>query len=207
MRTNGLFRIALAICVFFCRNAGDAQSLERSRIDDNTLGIAFSGIGAVEKTDSSTYGMKLKSLHPARVEISVADRLSVDLPGTYGGRLYLDTPSASGTLQDRVLVDTLDVGGRNFSREYWIVYAGMGMWEGVINCYTEEGGRYYIVSLIQDKPIGKPGEEVGGRPLDGEALKVGFLRSLRDTTSENVRQFDALLGSLQIQTSTTRNPR
>ena len=198
MKTRRLSTLALAACLLYCDNTGDAQPLEGSRVEDPALGIAFNRIGAVEKSDSSTYGMKLQSLHPARVQVSVGDRLFVDLPGTYGGRLYLDTPSASRSFQDRVLVDSVNTGGRSFSREYWIVYAGMGMWEGVINCYTEEGGRYYIVSFIQDVPIGKPGEEVDGKHLDGGALKERFLTSLRDTTNESIRQFDALLGSIQI---------
>jgi hypothetical protein len=199
MNAKRLFALTLAVFVLIYGNAVDAQPLERARVEDHALGIAFNAAGSVEKNDSSTYGMILQSAHLARVLVSVGDRLFVDLPGTYGGRLYLDTPSASGSVQDRVLVDTVKTAGREFSRQYWIVYAGMGMWEGVINCYTEEGGRYYIVSLIQDRPFGKPGEEVDGRYLDGGVLKERFLASLRDTTNENVRQFNTLLGSFQIQ--------
>jgi hypothetical protein len=134
----------------------------------------------------------------AVAEVSVSDRLFVDLPGSYGGRLYLDSPPAGRILPSRVMVDSVVTAGCKFRREYWAVYAGMGMWEGVINCYARVGGRYYIVSLIQATPLGKPGEQVDGKPLGAEELKTRLLSSLRDSTGVLVGRFADLLSSVQI---------
>ena len=156
----------------------------------------------MQKSGSATYSMtslssNSSSLH-ALAEIAVSDRLFVDLPGSYGGRVYLDVPSESRLLQSRTLVDSVSTGRYAFRREYWTVYAGMGMWEGTINCYARVGGRYYIVSLDQIAPLGKPGEDVDGKPLVGELIRAKLLSSLRDSTSELVGRFNTLLSSVQI---------
>ena len=101
-------------------------------------------------------------------------------------------------MDNRVLIDSVTTNYMSFRREYWAVYAGMGMWECVINCTVQRNGRFYIISLIQDRSLGKPGEETEGRPLSAEALKTKAITSLRDTTDVVVKQFDALLGSVQI---------
>lgn len=184
-------------------NTCRAQQSEHPRVVDAALGIAFNAIGTMQKSDSATFCMTLlsssysSSLH-ALAEIAVSDRLFVDLPGSYGGRVYLDVPSESRLLRFRVLVDSVSTGGYTFRREYWTVYAGMGMWEGTINCFAHVGGRYYIISLDQIAPLGKPGEEVDGKPLVGEEIKAKLLSSLRDSTGELVGRFTALLSSVQI---------
>jgi hypothetical protein len=75
----------------------------------------------------------------------------------------------------------------------------MGMWEGVINCSTQAGGRYCIVSLIQNIRAGKPGEEVDGKPLTAGDLKGKILASLQDTTNVLINEFTTFLASVQIQ--------
>jgi hypothetical protein len=192
------------LCYLQSENTCLSQQPKTPLVRNQAVGIAFSDTGKVEMTDSTTYRIVLPSsglspAPPAFAQISVSDRLFVDLPGTYGGRLYLDAPGAARALSSRVLVDSVKTESQTFRREYWIVYAGMGMWEGVINCTTEENGRYYIVSLIQEKPLGKPGEEVEGRPLLAGDLAGRFLRSLRDTSNAPVKEFGRLLGSVQIQ--------
>jgi hypothetical protein len=179
-----------------------AQQPEHPRVVDEALGIAFNAIGTMQKSDSATYSMTSlssysSSLH-ALAEISVSNRLFVDLPGSYGGRVYLDAPSASRLPRSRAMVDSVSTGRYTFRREYWTVYAGMGMWEGTINCYTDVGGRYYIVSLDQIALLGKPGEDVDGQPLVGEEIRAKLLSSLRDSTSELMGRFTALLSSVQI---------
>ena len=177
--------------------------VERTIYKDDALGVAFAELGAVERVDSTTYRITLQSsgassVRSAQAQVSASDRLFVDLPGSYGGRLYLDEPTASRFMDNRVLVDSVTTGYASFRREYWAVYAGMGMWDCVINCSAQRDGHFYIVSLIQDRPIGKPGEEMEGKPLSGEALKAKVLTSLRDTTDVIVNKFDALLASVQI---------
>jgi hypothetical protein len=169
-----------------------SSAQHKQHIADPALGVAFDSPGPVEKAGDSYRIVLPSSNSPNTVKVSVSDRLFVDLPGSYGGRLMTDKPSSR--LNDRVMIDS--TGG--FRREYWVVYAGMGMWEGVINCYRQEGGRYYIVSLARTAQLGKPGEEVEGRPLDGNELRSRFFTSLRDTTDADVREFNTLLSSVEV---------
>ncbi len=180
-----------------------AQQGIGNRVQNNVLGISFAKVGTVVKLDSSTYRITLLSsgTSPAQSTtalVSVSDRLFIDLPGSYGGRVYLDSPSAVPLFKNRVMVDSVNTGRLNFRREYWAVYAGMGMWDCVINSYVRKNGRYYIVSLVQDKMIGKPGEIVDGKPLKAENLKWKVVSSLQDTTNSIVHEFNKLLFSFQI---------
>jgi hypothetical protein len=202
-RSLALALVAWSLCNVDGVSRCWAQQTVSLRVQDNTLGVAFREIGAVEKIDASTYRMMLISSNAvspqhAVAEVSASNRMFVNLPGTYGGRFYLDRPSASPHLSKSALVDSVEEGGRAFRREYWTVYAGMGMWEGVISCSARAGGRYYIVSFVQDLPLGKPGEEAGGEVLRGEELQTRCLSSLRDTSNALVRQFLNLLSSVQI---------
>jgi len=201
-----VFALVLGACSLrfvHCQSMNIGQRDGSTRVQDAALGFAFTGVGTVEKGDSSTYRITLGSsenspAHTALAQVSASNRVFVDLPGSYGGKLYFDTPSASRLIHDRVLVDSVNTGRQKFRREYWTVYGGMGMWEGVINCYMQAGGQYYVVSLVQDRFLGKPGEEVDGVPLSAQDLKVKFLTSLRDTTNVVVKEFTALLMSVQI---------
>jgi hypothetical protein len=196
--------VIFLLCFVFCQNKSNAQQVVSDYFHDDVLGIAFAKIGTVVKVDNSTYHILLQSsenspVHPAVVQVSTTDRLFVDLPGSYGGRLFFDSPSASQLFQNRIFADSVNTGQLNFRREYWVVYAGMGMWEGVINCYTQKGGEYYVVSLIQNLSVGKPGEEVDGKPLTFENLKGKVFQSLHDTTDVIVNEFTTLLTSFQVQ--------
>jgi hypothetical protein len=166
--------------------------------------VAFTAVAVAEKSDSATYSMVLQSsdhsrLQNALAEVSLSDRLFVDLPSSYGGRIYLDTPAASRILQCRLLVDSVFTGLQKFRREYWAVYAGMGMWEGVVNCYARAGGRYCLVSLVWDAPIGKPGADSDNGPLTSQWLQQKCLTSLQDKTNTLVRDFNVLLSSVEVQ--------
>ncbi len=175
--------------------SSNAQAM--AHVADPELGVAFDAPGVVRKTaDSYTVTFHQSETTNSTISVFTSDRLFVDLPGSYGGKMFTDTPFAR--LNDRALLDSTYQGGKWFRREYWLVYAGMGMWEGVINCYRHEGGRYYIVSLARNMQLGKPGEDVNGMPLDGGAIKKRLLTSLRDSTRTEVRQFNALLSSVEV---------
>ena len=75
----------------------------------------------------------------------------------------------------------------------------MGMWDCVINTYIKQKDHYYIVSLVQEKPLGKPGLLVDGKSLQAENLKLKALTSLQDQNNGNVVKFNKLLSSFQIQ--------
>jgi hypothetical protein len=184
-------------------NNCSGQPRYRVRVHDDALGVTFTAVGATEKSDSSTYSMILQSSDPSRLEkaiaeVSLSDRLFVDLPSSYGGRVYFDTPAASPILQSRLLVDSVSTGLHKFRREYWAVYAGMGMWEGLINCYAQSAGRYCLVSLVWDMPIGKPGAESDDGHRTSEWLQQKCLSSLQDTTNALVRDFNVLLSSVEV---------
>ncbi len=195
--------IPLVIAVVNCQNKSSAAQDGMASFRDDALGISFAKIGTVEKIEGSTYRIMLQpsnnsQAHTAFAQVSTADRLFVDLPGSYGGRFFFDEPSAEKFFQNRILVDSVNTGQLTFRREYWVVYAGMGMWEGVINCYTQKGSGYYVVSLVQELPAGKPGEESDGKPLTADELKEKIFKVLQDTTNVNVSRFTTLLTSVQI---------
>jgi hypothetical protein len=195
--------IVALLCIANGQIKTDAKQDLDGRVQNDILGISFAKIGNVVQLDSSTYtvALSLSDATPATSEfaqVSVSKRLFVELPGSYGGRAYLDSPSAAQLLKNRVFVDSVNTGRQNFRREYWVAYAGMGMWDCVINCYIQEKGLNYIVSLVQDKQIGKPGEIVDGKTLTAEHLKLKIVSSLQDTTDRVVNEFDKLVSSFQI---------
>ena len=202
-----IFILALAAGLLYTADSQFMTSAKQNvenRVQDNALGISFAKVGTVEHLDNSTYKINLLSSDTspalsAIAEVSVSDRLFIDLPGSYGGRVYLNSPSAAQLFQNRVMVDSVNTGKQKFRREYWAVYAGMGMWDCIINCYVQEKGKYYIVSLVQNKPIGKPGEVVDGNPSTSEELKLKVVASLQDTTDSTVKDFNKMLSSFQIQ--------
>lgn len=200
-----ILTMVLSTCILFTvegQNKTSALSNSGTRIHDDVLGISFAKIGSVSKLDNSTYRISLSTenspVQSAIATVSLSDRLFIDLPGSYGGRVYLDSPAGIKLLKNRMKVDTVNISGRNFRREYWAVYAGMGMWDCVINCYSKENGKYYLVSLVQDKPAGKPGLVVDGKQITNAELKSKALFSMQDTTESIVKDFNKLLSSIQI---------
>ena len=198
-------RSVFAILVLVVSIGGEAyaQNAGSPRFEDNVMGVSFAPIGRVTKPDDATCAMTILPVSPSSsagtiAEVSVSSRPFVDLPGSYGGRLYLDPAPASGIQRANVRVDSILVSGLMFRREYWAVYAGMGMWEGVVNCYARAGGRYCVVSLVQEMRAGKPGEEVLGKRLNAESIRAALLSSLRDSTAEPVNRFNQLLSSVQF---------
>lgn len=201
-----ILTMVLSACILFTvegQHKTSALSNSGTRIHDDVLGISFAKIGSVSKLDNSTYRISLSTenspVQSAIATVSLSDRLFIDLPGSYGGRVYLDSPAGLKLLKNRMKVDTVNISGRNFRREYWAVYAGMGMWDCVINCYSKEYGKYYIVSLVQDKPVGKPGMIVGGKQITSDEMKSKAVVSLQDTTNGIINKFNNLISSLQIQ--------
>lgn len=101
-----------------------------SVMTDKTLGVSFLRIGSAIRHEGTGYSMSLQEpggkIGLAIAGVSVSSRPVVDLSGSYGGKLYLDDPKAKSLLKNRVKVDTVNVGGLLFRREFWAVYAGMG---------------------------------------------------------------------------------
>jgi hypothetical protein len=172
------------------------------RIQNNDLGISFAQLGLVKLINDSTYNITFTShdvLSPKAVaEISTTNRLFVSLPGSYGGRLYLDSPNEIKIFKNRILLDSVNTGNKTFQRSYWAVYAGMGMWDCVINCHVKQNEKYYVVSLVQEKHLGKPGEIVDGKAITTKELQSKALSALRDTNNDIISKFNKLLSTVQI---------
>jgi hypothetical protein len=157
----------------------------------------------VEQSDTD-YSVRFPSLASKTgggngAHIFVSQRPFVDLPGSYGGRLYYDSPEMQGQLQNRVYIDTTGTYPTKFRREYWTVYAGMGAWDCVTNCYAEKEGEYYILSIVREMMSGKPGQQVEGRQLTSEELKASLLKKMQDTTDTVVHQFNSLVDSFRFE--------
>ena len=197
--TKKIFFTAALIVSFLITTNGQTNSSQNSkdRISDKSLGISFIKEGSVTQSGNNTYNIVLSS--SATAHVSAVNKLFVDLPGSYGGRVYFDSPVGEKMMHNRILIDSVNTGQQKLKREYWAVYGGMGMWDCVINCYTYINGKYYIVSMVQDKMIGKPGEIINGKHISSTELKMKILSSLQDTTNTVVKKFNSLLTSFQIQ--------
>lgn len=192
--------VGVSVLVFIsvlCTNAQEQQ------IINAVPGVSFQKVGQIAASDSSSYSLILGNASPESgtkpvAHISVASQLYVDLPGSYGGKLYYESPDMKNLTASRVQSDSFDNGSVKFTREYWVVYAGMGAWEEVINCYTQQNGRYYIVSFSQDVMLGKPGMEVEGKQITRKEIRAKAIASLTDTTNLALKQFNELLTSIRI---------
>ncbi len=132
------------------------------------------------------------------VHVFVTQRPFVYLPGTYGGRYYYDPSKRPSTSSDFVRADSVTVNGLRFARDYWAVYAGMGQWETVDNCYALENGQYYTISLTQDFKTAMPGEKVNGVATSKSQIRASLIDEMRDSTSANVKSFNQILRSFSI---------
>jgi hypothetical protein len=206
--TKILILIVLVIAnVHFTINSQTLMKAQKNipdRVQDNVMGISFTKIGTVTKPDSSTYDIDLTSsasspAQSAIAQVATTNKLFVDLPGSYGGRVYFDSPAAINLFHNRISVDSISTDQLKFHRGYWAVYAGMGMWDCVINCYTQKNGKYYIVSLVQNKLLGKPGEILNGSPLTAQALERRAVSYLQDSTNNVIKKFNNVLSSFRIQ--------
>lgn len=204
IRKSG-FILTFLVIVFFIAHGqtinSSTQQDSNNRVQNQSLGISFAKVGSVTQSDNSTYRINLSSDSSAQsavAEVSTSNKIYVDLPASYGGRLYIDSPAAQKMLKSRVMTNSVTTEHAAFQRDYWAVYAGMGMWDCVINCYTQQNGHYYIVSLVQEKHLGKPGEIVNGNSLTSEQLKSMAVSSMQDTTSSVVSNFNKLLSSFRI---------
>jgi len=171
-------------------------------IQDSALGIAFVENGRVEKHTSTGYTIAFQgadaTMRDATAQILVTTKPFVDLPGSFGGKLYLDTPEAKRLSKDIVKVDSVVVGSLHFRREYWAVYAGMGAWEGVINCTASGNSEYYVLSLHVDLSLGKPGEVQGGGKLDVDGLEKRAVGILSNPESPVIREFQTMVLSFRV---------
>jgi hypothetical protein len=173
-----------------------------SMMTDQSLGISFLRIGKTAWQDGNGHRMCLQSpggnIRLATAGVSVSPRPFVDLSGSYGGRLYLDEPKARPLLKNRVKIDTVNIDGLRFRREFWAVYAGMGQWEGVINCYAFHNRQYYVLSLNADISLGKPGEVVDGARISAGLLRTRLVGILDDSREPVIQSFNDFLSTFQV---------
>jgi hypothetical protein len=205
-----LLLFAMTVLVGLSSTTSGLAQVDKSRssassdkvMTDKTLGITFLTIGEATRQVENGYSMSLQStggrIRSATAGVSVSRRRFVDLSGSYGGKLYLDDPKARRLLKNRVKVDTVNIGGLRFRREFWGVYAGMGAWEGVINCYAFHKRQYYSVTLNADMTLGKPGEVVEGGKMSAELLRSRLVDVLNDSREPVIQQYNNLLSSFQV---------
>ncbi len=171
-------------------------------VTDRILGISFLQIGRANGRSRDSYTALIESargkLRQAAASVSVTVRPRVDLSGSFGGVVYLDDPRTWSVRDNIVTLDTISVGGVRFRREYWAVYAGMGAWEGVINCTALRNGLFYTLSMNAGMHVGKPGEVSNGRALRPEDLREQVVNVLCDSTEPVVQSFHELLASFQF---------
>ena len=200
------FAVFLSFAVSSLTNAqtGGNQLLSSKDavVIDQALGISFLKPGQAVRQGNNGYEFSLQSssgnIRQAVASILISQKPSVDLSGTYGGRLSLDAPEARRLLENVVKVDTIVLRGLVFRRELWAVYAGMGAWEGVVNCYALRNNQYYNLCLNVGVNAGKPGETEGGEAVSAKALQARVAGVLTDAREPVIQQFNSLLSSFQL---------
>ncbi len=172
-------------------------------LSDRPAGFTVHYQGTLIKKNQGEYLIDLSG--PANAEhsgglvhIFLSRQPFVYLPGTYGGRFYFETDKTPNTAADYVRGDSVTVNGIRFARDYWAVYAGMGQWETVDNCYTIHGGRCYTISLTRNFKTVMPGQTVNGTRTTKEQLRSSLIGKMRDTSDVNVKSFNEILKSFSI---------
>ncbi len=204
-KMSGLCVVAAMFAVLFGTAAAEqnkkTESVRFKTYVDQTYGFKVQYEGTITDRGNGEYVINLPSSAGqagSRVHIFVAQRPFVYLPGTYGGKCYFDDGNNRHLSADRTAGDSVNVNGLEFARDYWAVYAGMGQWETVINCYALHNGQYYVVSLEHDFLTPKPGEIVNGSPIPKEQIRARLIGALHDTTNSYVRSFNEILGSFSV---------
>ncbi|MGB9773150.1 MAG: hypothetical protein ACP5JH_00980 [Bacteroidota bacterium] len=195
----------------FAQQPKDQISSSVKTVTNKSFGFSFKTAGEVVREDSATYSIKFSALSGLNgstpyAYVSVSNEPFVYLPGSYGGRYFLNQNAQADLLIDRLLIDSITVNGLKFRREYWAVYAGMGAWEAVVNCYTLQKDRYYVISLVQDLQSGKPGEVINDKKLTKEEIQSSLLHMMQDATSSTIRQFNQILYSFSLLQCEKENP-
>ncbi|MGC9603032.1 MAG: hypothetical protein ABSF47_01020 [Minisyncoccia bacterium] len=137
-------------------------------------------------TDAAN-GFEIKYPADFPVEVLESKDLSVDLPGTFGGRFtYQENAPISSSTTGRVASETVG----DFTIDYWAQYGGMGSWDTVINAWTKRNGNYYIISLNHEFISGAPGftPDVTETTLISKALS-----NMHDGTNTYVNIFHQIL--------------
>ncbi|MCL4540012.1 MAG: hypothetical protein M1378_10545 [Bacteroidetes bacterium] len=194
------------IFLFFGRTANsqtkEAGGKQLSVYTSNTHRFTISYHGTLIKKSSDEYVVKPAALNGMNdrneVHIFVTRRPFVYLPGTYGGRYYFDASPNSNGSSDFARGDSVTVNGLRFARDYWAVYAGMGQWETVDNCYALQDGQYYTISLTRDFNTAMPGAKVNGVATSKAQMRAGLIERMRDSTNVYVRSFNQVLRSFSI---------
>jgi len=132
------------------------------------------------------------------VTISVDQQPFVDLSGTYGGRYYFNQKSNAQVLSHRYATEQDTVSGFAFTKEYWLVYGGMGSWDAIINAYTKYENHYYIISLTHSFLTEKPGEVIDGRKISEHELINKGLELMHNEKNKYVDAFNSILSSFSI---------
>jgi len=126
------------------------------------------------------------------IEVSASKSLSVDLPGTFGGSFnYQETRPIASSTAGRIASENAG----NFIIDYWAEYGGMGSWDTVINAWTKNDGRYYIISLNREFISGVPGNTPEATET---ALISKALSNMRDDTDTYVHTFQQILSTFRL---------
>ena len=170
---------------------------------NNTYGFRVDYHGTLVRRDSTDFVIDIPAAagtegSGSRAHIFVAQQPFVYLPGTYGGPYYFEQNPGRKSASDRVKGDSVNTNGLYFARDYWVVYAGEGQWETVINCYALTGGHYYVVSLEHDFSTPMPGEIINGSRINKNELRGELIDSLRTPTKSYVASFNEILDSFSV---------
>jgi hypothetical protein len=162
--------------------------------------FAFQYFGELSKPNDNEVIIKLPSetqKNQGYISVLVSSELSVNLPGTYGGRLPYNQSTANKEL-GRYAIEKDTVNALSFTKEYWIVYGGMGSWDAVVNTYTKHQDHYYIISLNGTFFTVPPGEVVEGKKISEEELSQLLLERMRDPNNNYFNVLNGILSSFSI---------
>ncbi len=203
--TSTLFVVTFVFATMLVSRAQSGKSgATKFKVYTNpSAAFTFKYQGTVARKDSNECSIELplaenSGTGRAVVRVFTSQRPFVYLPGTYGGKYYFSSNENNLMAADRVTGDSVSVNGLRFAQDYWAVYAGMGQWETVDNCYSYHDGRYYVISLSRNLRTGMPGEIVNGIRTSKSLMRTTFIDRMRDTTNTYVQSFSQILKSFSL---------
>lgn len=171
------------------------------------FGFKIIYLGELKEQNSNEFVIKLSTANndenkmqatPDYVNIFINQEPSVYLPATYGGRLFLTNRLSADILSNRYVIEEDTINGLIITKEFWLVYGGMGSWDTIINCYTKYQNKYYTISFIHQFLSGIPGEIIDGKVVTKRELIEKTIKIMKDNRNKSVKAFNNLLSSFSI---------
>ncbi len=186
-------------CTSFAQNNLRSIQDQKKVIINKQYGFKLDYQGRIIQKTNSEYLIQINKSNPQDlIYMKVDSRLSVYLPGTYGGWLYYNDKKSTQTQSGIVSTKKNTVNGMVFTRDYWLVYGGEGSWDAIINSYTKYKDKFYIFSLVHNFLEGMPGIIINNKKSTKQEFIIQGLKRMKNKGNVYVRKYNEMLSSFSF---------